>query len=189
MNNVALGGNGWAFYETVACGTGGRPCCDGVDGVHTNMTNTMNTPIEVLESAYPVFFISYRLREDSGGPGLHRGGLGVVRAFMVLEDGVRAVITGERVKTRPWGLRGGMPGEPSEYLVVRSDGRVEKLPSKSTVILGKGDMLVIKTAGGGGWGPPDKRPRNLIEKDLREKRITLDHAIKHYGFKSEPREA
>ncbi len=183
MNNVAVGGRGWAFYETIACGSGGRPCCDGVDGVHTNMTNTMNTPIEVLESSYPVLFTQYRLREGSGGPGRYRGGLGVVRAFAVLEDGVRVTVTGERVKLRPWGLHGGLPGEPAEYLVVRSDGRVEKLPSKATVVLNKGDMLVVKTAGGGGWGDPKLRPRSLVERDLREGRITLEQAVKYYGYK------
>lgn len=183
MNNVAVGGRGWAFYETIACGSGGRPCCDGVDGVHTNMTNTMNTPIEVLESSYPVLFIQYKLRDGSGGPGRYRGGLGVIRAFAVLEDNVRVTITGERVKLRPWGLQGGLPGEPAEYLVVRGDGRVEKLPSKATVSLNSGDMIVIKTAGGGGWGDPRLRPKSLVEKDLREGRVTLEQASKYYGYK------
>jgi N-methylhydantoinase B len=184
MNNVAVGGRGWAFYETIGCGSGGRPCCDGVDGVHTNMTNTMNTPIEILERSYPVLFVEYKLREGSGGPGRYRGGLGIVRAFIALEDGVRVTITGERVKLRPWGLKGGMPGAPAEYLVVRSDGRVERLPSKATVSLRSGDMVVIKTAGGGGWGDPSLRPRSLVERDLREGRITLEEAEKYYKYRA-----
>jgi len=180
MNNLSVGGRGWAFYETIACGSGGRPGLDGVDGVHTNMTNTLNTPIEVLEREYPVLFTAYRLRPDSGGPGKYRGGLGVERRFKVLEDGVRAAITGERVKTRPWGLAGGLPGEPAEYLVVRADGSVEKLPSKATVKLSRGDEIVIRTAGGGGYGPPSERPASLVKKDLEEGRITPEHARIYY---------
>ncbi len=180
MNNLSVGGNGWAFYETIACGSGARPTMDGVDGVHTNMTNTLNTPIEILEREYPVLFTAYRLRPDSGGPGQYRGGLGVERRFKVLEDRVKAAITGERVKTRPWGLNGGLPGEPAQYLIVRSDGRIERLPSKATVKLNKGDEIVIRTPGGGGHGPPSKRPTHLVKKDLEEGRISEEHARIHY---------
>ena len=180
MNNLSVGGSGWAFYETIACGSGARPTMDGVDGVHTNMTNTLNTPIEVLEREYPVLFTAYRLRPDSGGPGRYRGGLGVERRFKVLEDGVRATITGERVKTRPWGLEGGLPGAPAEYLVVRADGTVERLPSKATVKLGRGDEIAIRTPGGGGYGPPEERPVELVERDLVEGRIIRGHAEMYY---------
>jgi len=187
MNNVAVGGvrsNGktWAFYETIGCGSGGRPCCDGVDAVHTNMTNTLNTPIEILEREYPVFFIEYSIRPDSGGPGKYRGGNGIIRAFMVLENGVRVVVTGERVKTRPWGLEGGKNGAPAEYLVVRSNGRVERLRSKDETVLNKGDILYIKTAGGGGYGDPCSRDRKMIEEDLSDSKISIDVAVKDYCY-------
>lgn len=184
MNNVAVGGfsggRQWAFYETIACGSGARPCCDGVDGVHTNMTNTMNTPIEVLERDYPILFLEYKLRNDSGGPGKYRGGLGVVRAFKVLEDEVTVTITGERVKTRPWGLEGGMPGEPAEYLIIRSTGEVERLPSKARVKLRRGDAVYIKTPGGGGYGDPCMRPRSYVERDVEEGRVSPERAKSDY---------
>jgi len=90
MTNIMIGGlrgdgSSWAFYETVGCGSGARPSGDGVDGVHTNMTNTLNTPIERLEREYPILFVKYELRPDSEGPGMYRGGLGIVRAFKLRE--------------------------------------------------------------------------------------------------------
>lgn len=186
MNNLTVGGvsegRSWAFYETIGGGSGGRPVGDGVDGVHTNMTNTLNTPIEVLETEYPILFTRYSLRVDSEGPGEHRGGLGLVRSFKVLDDGVVVTITGERVETRPYGLEGGRPGEPARYVVRRRDGGEEVLPSKATVKLARGDEVVIMTAGGGGYGDPCKRDRALIEKDLREGRITLDRAKREYCY-------
>ena len=176
MSNIAIGGNTggrqWAFYETIACGSGGRPCCDGVDAVQTNMTNTLNTPIELLEREYPILFKEYSIRPGSGGPGMYRGGNGVIRAFKVMEDGVRLTVTGERVKTRPWGLHGGLPGEPAVYAVERRDGMIEVLPSKGSAILYSGDTVVVKTPGGGGYGDPCRRSRELLEKDVAEGRVT-----------------
>lgn len=186
MNNIAVGGisggRQWAFYETVGGGAGGRPGKDGVDGVHTHMTNTLNTPIEVLEREYPVLFLEYKLRENSEGPGKYRGGLGIVRSFMVLESGVRVAITGERVKTRPYGLAGGKPGMSSEYLVVRGSGETVRLSSKSIVRLSRGDVVVVKTAGGGGYGNPCERSRELVEKDLIEGKISIERAVSEYCY-------
>ncbi|MEB3859711.1 MAG: hydantoinase B/oxoprolinase family protein, partial [Desulfurococcales archaeon] len=180
MTNVMVGGQGWAFYETIACGSGARPGGDGVDGVHTNMTNTLNTPIEVIEAEYPVMFTRYSLRPDSGGPGRHRGGLGVTRAFTVLEDGVIVTIYSERCKTRPWGLSGGKPGAPSQHYIVRSSGLREELPCKATITLTRGDTVYINTPGGGGYGDPCSRAKPLVERDLAEGRVTRGHALKEY---------
>ncbi len=175
MNNVMIGGiresGSWAFYETIGCGTGGRPCCDGVDGVHTNMTNTLNTPIEVLEQEYPVLFTRYEIRPGSGGLGRFRGGNGIVRAFRLLAGKALVSIVGERVRTRPWGLNGGLPGRGARYLVRRSNGVEEVLPSKATLVLVRDDELVIMTGGGGGYGDPCERDPSLIEKDLVEERV------------------
>ncbi len=182
MTNVSVGGSGWAFYETVACGSGARPCCDGVDGVHTNMTNTLNTPIEVIESEYPILFLRYELRPDSGGPGYYRGGLGVTRAFKVLEDNVVVTVYSERCRLRPWGLNGGRPGEPSRHYVMRGDGRVEEVGCKATVTLNKDDAIYINTPGGGGYGDPCRRPRELVERDVREGKVTLEHARREYCY-------
>ncbi|MEB3760011.1 MAG: hydantoinase B/oxoprolinase family protein [Desulfurococcales archaeon] len=176
MNNIMIGGiigdgQTWAFYETIGCGTGGRPCCDGVDAVHTNMTNTLNTPIEILEAEYPILFTRYEIRSSSGGQGKYRGGNGIIRGIKILSDKTTVSIVGERCRTRPWGLRGGMPGQPAIYMVRYKDGRTKILPSKATIQLGEGDEIIIMTAGGGGYGDPCKREQYLIEKDLEEGRI------------------
>ncbi|WP_420804939.1 hydantoinase B/oxoprolinase family protein [Hyperthermus butylicus] len=185
MTNVALGGRGWAFYETVGCGSGARPCCDGVDGVHTNMTNTLNTPIEVAEAEYPILFLAYELRPNSGGSGKYRGGLGIIRAFTVLEDGVKLSIIGERVRLRPWGLRGGGKGAPARFIIVRRDGRVELLESKASVELHRGDRVYIATPGGGGYGDSCSRDRELVRRDLEDGKITQWHARRYYCYETE----
>lgn len=152
MNNVIIGGRGWVFYETVGGGMGARPTMDGVDGVHTNMTNTMNTPIEVIEREYPIMILEYSLRDGSGGAGKYRSGLGIRRVYKVLSDAVVTVIA-ERVRLKPWSLEGGMDGESGDHYVVRK-GEIVKV-SKDTVELSEGDLIVINTPGGGGYGNPD----------------------------------
>ncbi|MEM4574097.1 MAG: hydantoinase B/oxoprolinase family protein, partial [Candidatus Caldarchaeum sp.] len=157
MNNLMMGGvhhrtgEPWAFYETIGGGGGARPGMDGVHGVHSHMTNTLNTPIEVIEHYYPVLFISYRLRDGTGGEGKWRGGDGIERSIKALTT-IYATVLGDRGRNKPWGLHGGQPGACSEYLVIKSDGTVIKLGSKVSVVLEKDDVLVIRTAGGGGYG-------------------------------------
>jgi len=153
MSNVALGGRGWAFYETIACGQGALPGADGASAVHVNMTNTLNTPVEVLEQRYPVRVLEYRVRRGSGGVGRWRGGDGVRRALMVLDEAVLSVAV-NRVATRPWGLMGGCPGEPARVVVRRRDGGEELLPPLASRRLGPGDVVVVETPGGGGYGEP-----------------------------------
>ncbi|MEB3779343.1 MAG: hydantoinase B/oxoprolinase family protein [Desulfurococcales archaeon] len=182
MSNVMVGGRGWAFYETNACGSGARPCCDGVDGVHTNMTNTLNTPIEVIEREYPILFRAYELRPDSGGPGTYRGGLGIIRSFTVLEDRVTVTIFAERGIIRPWGLNGGKPGSGFEAVLTKATGEIIVLKPKQTVELDRGDTITIYTPGGGGYGDPCKRDKKLIERDLMDNRITKSSAEKDYCF-------
>ncbi|MEM0450937.1 MAG: hydantoinase B/oxoprolinase family protein [Nitrososphaerota archaeon] len=154
MTNVMMGGRlpdgtYWAYYETIGGGTGGRPGKDGVSGVHVNMTNTLNTPIEVAEREYPLLFTAYRIREGSGGDGLYRGGDGIVRAFKVLQP-CRLSVLSDRFRRAPWGLWGGESGKPGRITIVRSDGRREEMPSKFAVDLLPGDEVVIETPGGGG---------------------------------------
>ncbi|MEM4281719.1 MAG: hydantoinase B/oxoprolinase family protein [Candidatus Caldarchaeum sp.] len=156
MNNLMMGGvypetgRTWAFYETIGGGGGARPGMDGVDGIHCHMTNTLNTPIEVIEHYYPVRFRSYMLREGSGGEGRWRGGMGIERSFTALAR-IRVAVMGERSRHRPWGLMGGGEGAASEYFV-KSSGEIVKLRSKDVTVLEPGDTLVIRTAGGGGYG-------------------------------------
>ncbi|MEB3861989.1 MAG: hydantoinase B/oxoprolinase family protein [Desulfurococcales archaeon] len=172
MSNLILSGPGWAFYETIACGSGARPCCDGVDGVQTNMTNTLNTPVEVIEREYPLLVKRYELAPDTGGPGMYRGGLGVIREIMALQDGVEATILASRSQTRPWGLEGGLPGAPFKAVHHKHGGSAVDLPPRATVTLARGDTMEIRTPGGGGYGRPCMRSRELIERDLAEGRIT-----------------
>ena len=164
MNNVLLGGFGgggpWVYYETGAGGQGGRPVDPrngaprpGVSGVHTGMTNTLNTPIEALERAFPMRVRRYRLRRGSGGAGASPGGEGIERDLEVLVDVTASLIT-ERRTSQPWGLAGGEPGAVGEnWLLPQGDeSRAERLPDKCTVQLHAGDVVRMLTPGGGGWG-------------------------------------
>jgi N-methylhydantoinase B len=157
MNNFTFGaidprtGRPVAYYETVSGGMGARPTMNGISGIHTHMTNSMNTPVEALEHAYPVRLLRYSLRPRSGGEGKWRGGDGVIRELRFL---TRAQITvlSDRRKFPPYGLQGGEPGHPGKNIVHRRDGATEILPSKFTQWLESGDILSIQSPGGGGWG-------------------------------------
>jgi len=160
MNNVMVGGfdperkRQWVFYETIGGGSGGRPGKDGVDGIHCNMTNTMNTPIEAIEQYYPMLFEQYELRYGSYGAGKWRGGCGIKRSWTLLAPSAELTVLGERTKIAPWGLMGGQPGGLGAYWVRKKGGKKEKIKSKSTLTLNKGDTLIIETPGGGGYGAP-----------------------------------
>lgn len=156
MNNLALGGRGpgggpVTYYETVAGGAGGHPDGPGAAGIHTHMTNSLNSPIEALERALPVRVRRYAIRADSGGAGRRRGGAGLVREFEALAP-LEATILSERRARGPWGLAGGEPGAPGKNRRVTAGGREETLPGKATFRLEVGDRLVVETPGGGGWG-------------------------------------
>ncbi len=187
MNNLLLGGprqgggGVWTFYETIAGGYGGRLGKDGVDGVHCNMTNTMNTPVEAIENELPLMIVRYELREGSGGPGRWRGGCGVVRAVKLLGPKARATVLGERVKHPPWGLAGGLPGAPARYYVVRAGGSTKVLRSKETVELRRGDVVVIETAGGGGYGDPREREVGRVVEDVLNGLVSVEQAVRQYG--------
>jgi N-methylhydantoinase B len=156
MNNLSFGGidprsgEPFAYYETVAGGMGARPTADGLSGVHTHMTNSLNTPIEALESAYPVRVRRYSLRRGSGGAGRFRGGDGIIREIEFLTE-VRGSILSDRRRLRPYGLAGGRPGEAGKNQLIVSQRRVS-LPSKTVFSATKGSILRIETPGGGGWG-------------------------------------
>lgn len=158
MNNVLLGGQGpagpWVYYETIAGGQGGAPGSDGMHGVHTAMTNTRNTPIEALERAFPLRVRRLRLRQGSGGAGRWRGGEGIERDVEVLAAATLSLIT-ERRQSQPWGLDGGGPGAAGEnWLLPGGDERgAVRLADKATVPLRAGDVVRLRTPGGGGAGP------------------------------------
>ncbi len=157
MNNVLIGSETFAYYETLAGGQGGRPGGDGggkpgQSGIHTGMTNTKNTPIESLEVHYPFRVTAYGLRSGSGGAGRFPGGEGIEREIEFLEPAVVSLM-GERRRHRPWGLAGGEPGATGEDWLVRGGSR-HRLPAKGTFDVRPGDRLLVRTPGGGGWGSP-----------------------------------
>ena len=151
MNNLTLGNEGFTYYETVGGGQGACPEADGPSGVHVAMSNTLSTPSEALELAYPVRVERHELRLGSGGAGTQRGGDGVVRELRVLED-CRLSLVGERRARAPQGARGGEPGLPG-----RNSLNGEELPAKVTLGLRAGDRVRVETPGGGGYGPVRKR--------------------------------
>jgi N-methylhydantoinase B len=157
MNNLTIGGidprtgEPFAYYETVAGGMGARPGKPGVSGVHTHMTNSLNTPAEALEYAYPLRVRRYSLRPNSGGEGKFRGGDGIVREIEVLTD-CEVTLLADRRTRGPWGLAGGHDGAPGKTFITRNDGSVEQMPGKFSVRLRKGERVRIETPGGGGWG-------------------------------------
>ena len=156
MNNLTIGGldprsgQPFAYYETLAGGMGGRPTKPGISGVHTHMTNSLNTPAEALEYAYPLRVRRYSLRCGSGGKGRFCGGDGVVREIEVLTD-ADVTLLAERRSRGPWGLAGGAAGKPGEAYVVRNTG-TEKLPGKFSVRLCKGERVRVESPGAGAWG-------------------------------------
>jgi N-methylhydantoinase B len=157
MNNLTIGGmdpdrgESFAYYETIAGGMGARPEKDGVSGVHTHMTNSLNTPAEALEYAYPLRVRNYSLRQGSGGQGKYRGGDGIVREIEVLTDS-EVTLLADRRNRGPWGLHGGADGAPGKATIIRADGSEESLPGKFNICLRKGERIRIETPGGGGWG-------------------------------------
>jgi len=179
MNNIMMGGRykgrNWAFYETIGVGLGARSDGDGIDGIQANMTNTMNTPIEEIERSYPLLIKQYELRPDSSGPGRYRGGSGIIRSYQALTSGITVTVLAERGRNRPRGLFGGGPGAPTIvtlYKTRRGKTRKIRLPVKTTVVLEKGDVIEIMTAGGGGYGKPLQRERSRINKDIENGVIT-----------------
>lgn len=140
-----------AYYETVSGGMGARPTMDGLSGVHTHMTNSMNTPVEAFEHAYPVRVLRYGLRANSGGRGKWRGGDGIIREVRFLSK-AQVTLLSDRRKFPPYGLSGGEPGQPGLNILIRKDGEMEELPSKFSMWLEAGDTISIQTPGGGGWG-------------------------------------
>jgi len=157
MNNLTIGGidprtaEPFAYYETIAGGMGARPIKAGVSGVHTHMTNSLNTPAEALEYSYPLRVRRYSLRRDSGGRGKHRGGHGIVREVEVLTD-AEVTLLADRRKRGPYGLDGGGDGTPGTACVLRKEGSSEKLPGKFNIRLRAGDRIRIESPGGGGFG-------------------------------------
>ena len=156
MNNLTAGGidprsdQPWAYYETSGGGLGGGPQGPGLSATHSHMTNTLNTPAEALELAYPLRVLENSIRRGSGGAGRHPGGDGLIRRTELLAPATVTIIS-ERRRTSPWGVQGGAPGLRGRNALERAGTEVP-LPGKTTFQGEAGDVLRIETPGGGGWG-------------------------------------
>ncbi|WP_242492934.1 hydantoinase B/oxoprolinase family protein [Halogeometricum borinquense] len=170
MNNLTIGSRaggseGFTYYETIGGGFGGRASGDGMDGVQVGMTNTLNTPIEALEAEYPLFVEEYSLRENSGGRGRYRGGLGIVRSVTIEADATVSLLT-ERRRVAPKGIAGGEDGATGQNLV---DG--ESVPAKTTRDVPAGTTVTVRTPGGGGHGTPEDRSTADKERDAEDGKV------------------
>jgi N-methylhydantoinase B len=156
MNNLTIGGIDprtgklFAYYETIAGGMGARPIADGLMGVHTHMTNSLNTPVEALEYAYPLRVRRYCYRPGSGGQGKFRGGDGLIREIELLADAQVSLLS-DRRKFQPYGLAGGEPGTPGRASHM-SGNETREIAAKSSLQAKSGDVIRVETPGGGGWG-------------------------------------
>ena len=155
MNNLTFGNDRHQYYETLCGGAGAGPGFDGASGVHTHMTNSRLTDPEVLEARFPVRVEEFSLRRGSGGAGRWRGGEGVIRRLRFLEPMTAAILSGRR-RIPPYGLQGGAPGQVGRNAVERADGRVEELPGTARIQMAVGDVFLIETPGGGGYGGLDQ---------------------------------
>ncbi len=162
MNNLTIGGidsgkqKPFSFYETLGGGVGARKGENGASGIHSHMTNTLNTPIESLESEYPLRVLEYSIRRNSGGNGMWAGGDGLVREIEVLGEDCTISIQSERRHRAPWGLAGGKNGACGGNFLT-FEGNTHILQSKTTIRIPAGTIVRIETPGGGGWGLDSSR--------------------------------
>lgn len=190
MSNITFGGTdprsdkAYAFYETQGGGFGGRDSGDGMDGVHVHMSNTMNTPAEVLQTAYPLSVRRYEYRQDSSGAGTHRGGLGLRRDIQVHDHTARFSLLAERRRNPPYGIKGGEPGATGDDKLIREE-KIVDIPPKSILELTDGDIVSIRTPGAGGSGPPDGRDRDAIRRDVRLGKLSQEAAKERYGVNTD----
>jgi N-methylhydantoinase B len=146
---VTPGGAAWAFYETNGGGMGARPNADGIDGIHTHMTNTLNTPIEAMERYFPIRMTRYEFAPATSGAGTFRGGCGLVRSFSLLGGTCTVSLLAERQRVAP-----------GRHEVRARDGSLRQVPAKGSFELAPGEELIVRTPGGGGFGDPAKRPKD-----------------------------
>ncbi|HEX5327363.1 MAG TPA: hydantoinase B/oxoprolinase family protein [Acetobacteraceae bacterium] len=154
MNNFTFGDGERQYYETVCGGSGAGPDFDGTDAVHTHATNSLLTDPEVLEWRFPVLLDRFAIRRGSGGKGRHQGGSGVVRQIRFREAMIAAILSNRR-RVPPFGLQGGEPGQPGNNWVRRASGAIEHLTATGVVEMRPGDVFIVETPGGGGFGKPE----------------------------------
>jgi N-methylhydantoinase B len=165
-------GSRFIFYELIVGTWGGTPRDDGNDGLTNPASLAANIPVEVAESEFPIRIERYGLVPGSGGDGRHRGGLAVERVWRCLSPYTSLIVRSDRAAHPPYGLHGGQPGATSSNLLVRADGTEEVLPSMFSTTIGEGDVFVHRTAGGGGWGPPEERDHVRRAADLTDGKVS-----------------
>ena len=184
---VTLGGVDWrsggryVSYETIKGGFGARPTKDGITGIAAGISNTMNTPIEILEASFPVRIERYAIVPDSGGPGRHRGGCGVERVWRVLGNPSQIAVCCERTKSPPFGLAGGGAGAPARVAVIGPDGVERELQSKGAFRALPESELVLRAPGAGGYGPPAERDPARLADDVVNGYVSPEAAAAEYG--------
>ena len=174
-------GASYVTSELGAGGVGARPSKDGVDVMEMGPSNCMNIPVEAIEMRYPLRIRQYSLRNDSGGAGRYRGGLGATKVFEATSGDVVVSIRGERYFTQPWGLAGGRPAASAQAWVERADGSIEEIPSKRVLTLHQDESLHVDTPGGGGYGDPLERDPEAVQQDVCDRRVTVLMARQQYG--------
>jgi N-methylhydantoinase B len=179
-------GSYYSYVETYGGGQGALFNQDGMDGVHTNMTNTRNTPAEVIEIAYPLRVDRYGLVPNTEGAGRFRGGLGLTRELTVLDHPATINLSSDRLKIVPWGLAGGKAGGAVDSSLTLPGGEKVVLPSKTTRSVKSGTRISLRTAGGGGYGPPFMRDPQLVRNDVLNGVVSLKKAEADYGVSLDP---
>jgi N-methylhydantoinase B len=170
----------WLCFEVTAAGGGARPFGDGIDAYCFN-NRLKNAPVEFVETVYPVRVEQYSLRPGSAGAGKYRGGYGLIRAIRSLRP-AKLYFLDERQKTQPWGLRGGRAAAANDSYLERADGTIVMLPGKFDHLpVAPGDMFVMRTGGGGGWGNPAERDPELVRRDVERNLLTAEQARDLYG--------
>ena len=174
-------GSRFVFYELVVGTWGGTPEADGNDGLTNPASLAANVPVEVAEQEYPIVVERYGLVPDSGGAGLHRGGLAVERVWRCLTPDTSLIVRSDRATHPPYGLAGGAAGAPSRNVLVRPDGGREELAPMFSTEIEAGDVYEHRTAGGGGWGDPLERDPAAVAADVLDEKVTAAAARLHYG--------
>ncbi len=174
-------GERYVSYESIKGGFGARPVKDGINAVAATVSNMMNTPVEILETSFPLRVEEYALIPDSGGAGRWRGGLGVRRVWRVLGPGAHVAVCAERSVTPPFGLAGGQAGAPARISLIPPHGNARTLVSKGAFLAPEGALVVMEAPGSGGYGPPAARDPELLAEDLSDGYVTEAGARRDYG--------
>jgi N-methylhydantoinase B len=177
-------GNRYVSYETIKGGFGARPTKDGINTIASGISNTMNTPVEVLEMAFPIRILEYAIAPDTGGAGKFRGGNGARRTWLLLDEAqATGTLCMERMTSAPFGLAGGRAGAAATVTIRTPDGETRSLPSKGAFKVPGGSVIDMLTPGSGGFGDPVERDPEAVKRDLEEGYVTPDGVKRDYGLK------